>query len=263
MESILEKILLEKNKDLAQTRNSIAPEALEKNLEGLPPTRDFKTALRAKPPVIIAEIKRRSPSRGWIRFRVDPAKRAALYQKGGAGAVSVLTEERFFAGRPDFLRMAREAVNLPILRKDFILDPLQIYETRMLGADAVLLIARILGKRHLPQMIRLASKLGLEALVEVHTKDELKLALDAGAGIIGINNRNLEDFSTDLRRTLELAPLVPPWVTLVSESGISSRADLELLMQAGVGAFLMGEILMKARDPEKKLFELLHHRTKT
>lgn len=263
MESILEKILLEKNRDLALRRGPMAPEALEKNLDSLPPTMDFKKALRGTAPVIIAEIKRRSPSRGWIRLQVDPAKRATLYQKGGAGAVSVLTEERFFAGRPEFVRMVREAVNLPILRKDFILDPLQIYETRMIGADAVLLIARILGKGKLPEMIRLASRLGLEALVEVHTKEELKLALNAGASIIGINNRNLVDFSTDLRRTLELAPLAPPWVTVVSESGISSRADLELLMQAGVGAFLVGEILMQAQDPEKKLRELLGPRAET
>ncbi len=253
----LQKILLEKNRDLALRRSSLAKEILEKNFEGLPPTRDFKQALGAAPPVIIGEIKRRSPSRGWIRPQVDPAQRAALYQRGGAAAVSVLTEERFFAGRPEFIGMVRERVSLPVLRKDFILDPRQLYETRLLGADAVLLIARVLGKGNLPGMIKVASKLGLEALVEVHSREELELALDAGARIIGINNRNLEDFSVDIRRTLEMAPLVPPWVTLVSESGIRSRGDLELLTGAGVRAFLVGEALMEAADPEEKLAELL------
>lgn len=254
---ILEKILQEKEKELALMSRPFALAALERKLEALAPTRDFLTALKGEPPVIIAEVKRRSPSRGWIRYGADPARIAALYQRGGAAAVSILTEERFFGGRPDFIGRVRDAVGLPLLRKDFILDPYQIYETRILGADAVLLIAGLLEDKKLPGMISLATGLGLQALVEVHTKEELGRALDAGACIIGINNRNLESLSTDLRRTLDLAPLVPPWVTLVSESGVNSRGDVELLMGAGVGAFLVGEALMKALHPEKKLAELL------
>lgn len=254
---ILEEILQEKRKELALMGHTFSLTALGRKLESLAPTRDFPKALTGAPPLIIAEIKRRSPSRGWIRFDADPVQIALCYQRGGASAISVLTEERFFAGRPEFIGRVKEAISLPVLRKDFILAPFQIYESRLLGADAVLLIARLLEKRQLPEMVGLASELNLGALVEVHTEEELKRALDAGASIIGINNRNLETLSTDLRRTLELAPLVPPWVTLVSESGIKSRGDLELLMEAGVGAFLVGETLMQAPDPEKKLRELL------
>jgi indole-3-glycerol phosphate synthase len=253
---VIEEILKEKTRQVARSRERLPLAKLENRLGGLPPTRDFHAALGHRPLAIIAEIKRKSPSRGWIWRGGDPREIASMYQRGGAAAISVLTEERFFGGHPDFIPQAREIVTLPLLRKDFILDPYEIYETRLLGADSLLLIAGLLQGARLARMIDLAFRLGLQPLVEVHDAQELERALDAGATIIGINNRDLRSLRTDIRRTLELAPLVPPSVRLVSESGIRSRHELELLMEAGVRAFLVGSALMEAQDPVEKLLEL-------
>jgi len=213
-------------------------------------------AINRLPCSIIAEVKRRSPSKGRIRGDFDPLKIAALYQENGAVAVSVLTDEEFFGGHRTYLSAIREVVDIPLLRKDFIIDPYQIYETRALGGDALLLIASLL-EGQLEEYIHLAQKVGLATLVEVHTREELEKALAADAEIIGINNRDLKTFSTDLRITLELAPSIPEDRIVVSESGINTREDIETLMQAGVHSFLVGEALMRAEDIGRKLRELL------
>jgi indole-3-glycerol phosphate synthase len=202
-------------------------------------------------------VKSRSPSRGRIREDFDPFKIAAIYQENGAAAVSVLTDEEFFEGDRRYLSGIRKAVDLPLLRKDFIIDPYQIYETRMLGGDALLLIARLLAEEHLREYIRLAESVDLSPLVEVHTREELDKALASGAEIIGINNRDLKTFSTDLGVTLDLAPFIPGDRLVVSESGINTRGDIEILMKAGIHSFLVGEALMRAEDIGGKLRELL------
>ncbi|MFB0505568.1 MAG: indole-3-glycerol phosphate synthase TrpC, partial [Thermodesulfobacteriota bacterium] len=207
---------------------------------------------------IIAEVKRHSPSKGRIRQDFDPLQIAILYQENGAAAVSVLTDKEFFEGDRTYLSGIRKVVDLPLLRKDFIIDPYQIYETRILGGDALLLIARLLAKEQLREYIRLAESVGLSPLVEVHTREELDKALASGAQIIGINNRNLETFSTDLRITRDLAPCIPGDRLVVSESGINTREDIETLTKAGIHSFLVGEALMRAADIGGKLRELLN-----
>jgi indole-3-glycerol phosphate synthase len=182
---------------------------------------------------------------------------ARLYARAGAHAVSILTEPDFFQGSLEDLKAAREAMNLPLLRKDFILEPYQVYEARVFGADAILLIVAILPPKKLRQLLALSQELGMDALVEVHQEVEVKTALKANARVIGINNRNLKDFSVDLKTTLRLRPLIPPEVMVVSESGIHSHADVELLRQVRVDAVLIGEALVTSPDPLSKIRELL------
>jgi len=253
---VLEGIVASKRREVS-SRKGIAPlSRLREAMRDLPPPRDFMRAINRLPCSIIAEVKRRSPSKGRIRGDFDPLKIAALYQENGAVAVSVLTDEEFFGGHRTYLSAIREVVDIPLLRKDFIIDPYQIYETRALGGDALLLIASLL-EGQLEEYIHLAQKVGLATLVEVHTREELEKALAADAEIIGINNRDLKTFSTDLRITLELAPSIPEDRIVVSESGINTREDIETLMQAGVHSFLVGEALMRAEDIGRKLRELL------
>lgn len=224
----------------------------------LPPVRGFQAALRAgSPPRVIAELKKASPSRGLIRAEYDPAALARAYYQGGAAALSVLTEEAHFQGHPRHLALVREAVPLPLLRKDFLIDPWQLYQSRALGADAVLLIVAVLGRDLLEEFLKISRQLGLETLVEVHDQKELELALAVEAPIIGINNRDLSTFQVNLATTRKLAALVPPERLLVSESGISAPADLAELKGLGVGALLVGEALMSAPDPGAKLRELI------
>ena len=207
---------------------------------------------------MIAEIKRRSPSKGVIRQVFDPAAVAESYARGGAAAISVLTEEDFFDGSLDHLRAARQvAMHLPILRKDFVFDEYQLYEAAAAGADAVLLIAAILDDELLEKMIRVASEIGLDQLVEVHDAEEMRRAAAAGAGIIGVNNRDLRTFEVTLETSEKLAPLAPDGVVLVSESGIENAADIGRLRHAGFQAFLIGEHLMRARDPGLALNDLI------
>jgi indole-3-glycerol phosphate synthase len=253
---ILERILEAKRERLSHLRRLVPLCDLERAVNEMPPTRDFAGALRG-PLSIIAEIKRRSPSKGTIRGDMDPLEVALVYSRNGASAISVLTDEDFFGGHPSHLSVVREAVPLPLLRKDFIVDPYQVYESRALGADALLLIAGVLPDESLGELMALARDLGLCALVEVHTRNELDRALAAGATIIGVNNRDLRTFSTDLRTTLEIAPHVPPGRVVVSESGIRSRQDIEILLRAGVRCCLVGEALMAAKDIGAKLRELL------
>jgi len=217
----------------------------------------LKAALNRRRPAIIAEIKRASPSRGEFAMGWDPVELARIYQANGAAAISVLTEVHYFKGDPDFIRRMRPVVNVPILRKDFILEPVQVYETAALGADALLLIVSLLNLGQLRALLLLTRSLGLEALVEVHTAAEMETGLAAGARVIGINSRNLHTFEMFPDRALELAPLAPPEVTLVAVSGLKDRADLERYEQAGINAFLIGETLVAAPDPGAKLREFV------
>lgn len=206
---------------------------------------------------IIAEIKQRSPSKGIIRDDFHPVRIAESYAGAGAAALSVLAEEDFFGGSMDHLEAIRARVALPLLRKDFIFDEYQLYESVSAGADAVLLIVAILEDELLGSLIDLAGKLGLDALVEVHSADEMKRAINAGASIIGVNNRDLTTFSVDLGTSLNLARLAPPGAVLVSESGIHNGADIRRLKSAGFNAFLVGEHLMRATDPGAALENLI------
>ncbi len=219
--------------------------------------RDFAAAVRGDGVRLIAEIKRASPSRGWLCPELDVAGMAARYARGGAAAVSVLTERTRFKGDRADLAAARQSTELPVLCKDFILDEYQIYEARFWGADAVLLIASLLSSNELSAFIRVADALRMAALVEVHTVAEVEKALAAKAALVGINNRNLADFSVDLDTTMRLRPLVPDGITVISESGIRSRADVSALRAAGVNAFLVGEALVTSPDPEARLQELM------
>jgi indole-3-glycerol phosphate synthase len=208
---------------------------------------------------VIAEFKRRSPSAGVLREGTELAEIARAYERGGADALSVLTEGPNFGGSLEDLRSAREACELPLLRKDFIVDPYQLYEARLAGADAALLIVAALTPSDLRALRELARELGLDVLVEVHDAGELRVALDAGAELIGINNRDLRDFSVDVERTFALLDAIPEGVTVVSESGIGDSRQLARLQAAGVAAVLVGESLMRAPAPERALRALRSH----
>lgn len=211
--------------------------------------RGFAAALRHASEVrLLAEVKRRSPSAGDIRPGADPAGIARAYAAGGAAALSVLTDRDYFGGSLDALRAVRAAVDLPVLRKDFVIDPVQVFEARAMGADAVLLIARILPQSLLIDLHGVARELGMDVLVEAHTEEELERAISAGCTLAGVNNRDLDTFATDLGLSLRLAPTVPESVTYVAESGIRTAADVDALGAAGVHAILVGESLMRQPD---------------
>ena len=223
---------------------------LEREAALAPPPRDFGAALRSGPTVsVIAECKRRSPGAGEIRPGLDPATLTRGYQDAGAAALSVLTDRDYFGGSLEDLAAARAATALPVLRKDFTVDPLHVLEARAGGADAILLIVRILDDAALRGLSEMAYALGMSVLVEAHDGVEVARALDAGAEILGINNRDLDTFTTDVDTTLRLLPDVPDAVTVVSESGIRSREDVVALAAAGVDAILVGETLLRAEDP--------------
>lgn len=219
--------------------------------------RDFAAALSGGMLSVIAELKKASPSRGLLRPDYRPAEVAPSYQRAGASALSVLTEEQFFRGSLNDLREAREAVRLPVLRKDFIIDEYQVYESVAAGADAILLIVAALDGKDLAHFIELSERLPIAALVEVHTEEELKRAVDAGARIIGINNRNLNTLEVSLETSFRLREKMPSSCLAISESGIKTGADLEKLARAGFNAVLIGEHLMLAEDPGKELSQLL------
>jgi len=220
------------------------------------PRASLREALRAPGIGVIAEFKRRSPSAGLLRAAADAGQLARAYERGGAVALSVLTEGPHFEGSLADLREARASSELPILRKDFVIDPYQLHEARAVGADAVLLIVAALSPDELARLRGEAGELGLDALVEVHDKAELALALDAGADLLGINNRDLRDFSVDMARTSQLMAEVPGEVTVVSESGIATAAQLAALERQGVHGVLVGESLMRAPDPAEALLAL-------
>lgn len=254
---ILQRILEAKKEELSRSKRLVPISALEEAVKDVAPPRDFEGAMARPELSVIAEIKRRSPSKGWIREDLDPLEIASIYEENGAAAISILTDQGFFGGHDSYLPLIKGAVHLPLLRKEFIIDPYQVYESRALGADAILLIAGLLSGEGLRGLISLAEALGLSALVEVHTRGELDRALAAGAKVIGINNRDLRTFSTDLRTTAELAPHVPTDKVVISESGIRTRADIETLLGFGVKCCLVGEALMAAGDIGAKLRELL------
>ncbi len=245
---ILDEIIEVKRCEVDDRKEAIPIDVLEKMIKEMPPTRDFRKALDGKGCSIIAEVKRRSPSRGVLRENFNPVSIATEYEEHGAAAVSVLTDETFFGGSRWDLITVKEWISLPVLRKEFIIDPWQIKETRVIGADALLLIAAVLGENELREFRKLAASLGMASLVEVHDRGELEMALTSGAEIIGINNRDLRTFTTDIATSLALAPLIPADRIIVSESGIHSRAEIETLMQAGIRSFLIGETLVAAPD---------------
>jgi indole-3-glycerol phosphate synthase len=252
--SILDEILAHKRSELEAAQRSLPPGELARRAESVDAaTRGFRRALTTAPrPRIVAEIKRRSPSRGEIRAGFDPVACARAYAEAGAAAISVLTDERFFGGHLDHLEKVRRAVELPLLRKDFLVDPYQLDEARVHGADAVLLIVAAFpgpeGAARLAALRRRAEQLRLDALVEVHDEAELDVALAAGADLLGINNRDLHSFETDLGVTGRLATRVPEGVVLVAESGIFTSGDVERLEAAGAHACLVGEALMREAD---------------
>jgi indole-3-glycerol phosphate synthase len=258
MMNFLAKIVKEKLADSLRLFESGVIEEFKAAIAVRPNPLSLKNALDQKPgPAIIAEIKRASPSKGEFAMDWNPVELAQIYQDNGAAALSVLTEVKYFQGDPEFIRRMRPLINLPILRKDFILEPIQVYESAAIGADALLLIVSLLELGQLRALLLLTRSLGLEALVEVHTKDEMDLALRAGARLIGINSRDLHTFQMYPDRALELAPLAPKEVTLVAASGLKTRADLERLEAAGIKGFLIGETLVTSGDPGAKLREMV------
>jgi indole-3-glycerol phosphate synthase len=262
--SILDQILRDKAEEVAENRRRRPLPELQRELRDLPPARDFRAALwhgssgSATAPRVIAEVKKASPSKGVIRPDFDPVAIAQTYAANGAAALSVLTDEQYFQGQLTFLTAISQAIALPLLRKDFVIDEYQIYEARAAKADAILLIVAALEISQLREFMALADGLGMAALLEVHTVQDLERILPLHPRLIGINNRDLRTFQTDIETTLRLLPLIPPEVAVVSESGINTAADIIHLREKGVHAFLIGESLMRAPDPGVKLRELLH-----
>jgi indole-3-glycerol phosphate synthase len=249
---ILDRIVEAKRAGVAAARREVPLSRMRRDAEARRDVRPFVDVLKTPGPSgvnIIAEIKRASPSRGVIRPDLDPADLSAGYADGGAGAISVLTEENFFLGSPLDLQRARAAAPLPVLRKDFIVCDYQVYESAAMGADALLLIARILSPNELAELAALAASLGLAALVEVYSEQDLETASRAGARLIGINNRNLTSFETDLGHTLRLLPLLPPGQVAVAASGIKTRGDVRRYLAHGVFNVLIGESLVLAENP--------------
>jgi indole-3-glycerol phosphate synthase len=242
---------------IEERRRKISAAGLQDRALFRTPTRGFANSLRGSSRKIIAEVKRASPSRGVIRDSCEPVQVAQEYAGHGASAISVLTEERFFQGNLSHLEQIRGTVGLPLLRKDFIVDPYQLTEARSYGADAVLLIAALLEPSLLQELCEQAKALSLDVLIEVHTPAELDAALGGGATLIGINNRDLKTFEVSLVTTETLAPLVPPWAQAVCESGIDTAEQIRRVERLGIHVFLIGEALMRADQPGKKLRELL------
>ena len=259
---ILKKIVEYKQGEVATALAATTISELRSHIADLEDTpRGFERALRDAVATdwtaIIAEIKKGSPSKGIIRPDFDPLEIAEIYQNNGASCISVLTDEKFFMGHLRYLALIRETVSLPLLRKDFIIDPYQIHEARAAGADAILLIAACLELSQLQEFHALAKELHLDVLLEVHDEKEMEKALQTKCTLIGVNNRNLRTFVTDLGTTGRLASMIPANCLLVAESGINSRADIERLKGDGAGAFLVGESLLREEDIEAKLQELL------
>lgn len=256
---ILKKILSHKRDEVAAAKAKIPLSALADEIRDIPPTLGFERRLRtvsADGTAIIAEVKKGSPSKGVIRADFDHLQIARIYEENGAACLSVLTDERFFLGHLDYLRQIRGKVGIPLLRKEFIYDPYQVYEARAAGADAILLIAAMLELPQIVDLASLANELSLDVLLEVHDERELEAALSTTISLIGINNRNLRTFVTDLGTTGRLCAQIPDNRFVVAESGINERADIERLSAAGARAFLIGESMMRESDIGAKLREL-------
>jgi indole-3-glycerol phosphate synthase len=249
MMSILDEIVASKHLEVATARRRMPLEEIEAQAESAPPARDFRAALESPGPIqLIAEVKKASPSARVIRADFDPVAIARTYQQHGAACLSILTDAPYFQGHLSYLARVRASVAIPLLRKDFLIDEYQVVEARLAGADAILLIAEILGDAALVALRERASAMGMSTLVEFHDPANLDRVVASGADLIGINNRDLKTFETDIEHTLRLRDRIPPEVVLVSESGIRTRADVERLEAAGVSAILVGESLMRQPD---------------
>ena len=260
--TILKKIIAHKQQEISERQANIGMAELKQQASEQPACRGFVTAMvdkvNAGQAAVIAELKKASPSKGVIREHFLPAEIATSYQRGGATCLSVLTDEHFFQGSDAYLQAARAACSLPVLRKDFIIDPYQVVESRAIGADCILLIVAALTDQQLNELNALALELGLDVLVEVHNREELMRALPLGNRLIGINNRDLHTFHTSLDNTYQLLDEIPEDRLVVSESGIHNFADISALREHDVNAFLIGEAFMRAKDPGEALAGLLH-----
>ena len=260
MADVLQRILETKREELRAARAAVPPAEIERRARAAPPPRDFLGALRGRiaagGAAVIAEVKRASPSKGLLRADFRPADIARSYERGGAACLSVLTDSEYFQGAPEHLVQARAACALPVLRKDFMLEPYQVFEARAMGADCILLIVAALTGAAMRELEDAAQGLGMAVLVEVHDAVELEAALALRTPLIGVNNRNLRTFETRLETTLELGARVPAPRIVVAESGIGSAKDVERLWAEGVRAFLVGEAFMRAQDPGKALATL-------
>jgi indole-3-glycerol phosphate synthase len=257
---ILQRILATKRAEVRAARAAVPPAEIERRARAASPPRDFVGALRAKVaagrPAVIAEVKRASPSKGLLRSDFRPADIARSYERGGAACLSVLTDREYFQGAPEHLAEARAACALPVLRKDFTVEPYQVFEARALGADCILLIAAALPLAAMRELEDAAASLGMAVLAEVHDAEELEQVLQLRTPLVGINNRNLRTFETRLETTLELKARVAPPRLVVTESGIGAPGDVARLRAAGIGAFLVGEAFMRAEDPGSALTQL-------
>lgn len=260
---ILQKILQTKQQEIQERSAQISLAQLKEQATHAEPVRGFlrsmQTKIQAQQVAVIAEIKKASPSKGVIRADFDPPAIAQSYAQAGAACLSVLTDAQYFQGHEDYLKAARAACTLPVIRKDFIIDPYQIYETRAMGADCILLIVSALTDKQLNDLYATATHLGMDVLIEVHDRDELMRTLPLNAPLIGINNRNLRTFATSLNTTLDLLVDVPSSSLLVTESGIHTPADVKLMRDHQVNAFLVGEAFMRAADPGAALANLFFY----
>jgi len=257
---ILLKILDTKAQEVVERKQRLPLMQIQQKLKGIAPTRDFLDAIRqrieAGKAAVIAEIKRASPSKGVLRENFDPAQIARSYEQGGAACLSVLTDAEYFQGEDAYLKQARDACQLPVLRKEFIIDPYQIYESRQIGGDCILLIVAVLDDDQLREYTHLADSLDMAVLVEVHDDEELQRALKLNITLLGINNRNLRTFETSLDTTLKLLSAIPDDKIVITESGIHQRDDIKTMLAHNVHGFLIGEAFMRAEQPGDRLAEL-------
>ena len=257
--TVLKKILTRKREEVTERQSRVSLDQIHKEIEIAAPPRGFAAALAAKiaadQPAVIAEIKKASPSKGVIREHFDPVAIAKSYQQGGATCLSILTDIDFFQGADEYLKTARAACSLPVIRKDFIIDEYQLYESRALGADCVLLIVAALEPSKLKRLHEIALSVGLDVLIEVHDQAELELALDLDNQMVGINNRNLHTFEVSLENTYQLLDKIPEDRIIITESGINSRQDVLAMRNKKVNAFLVGEAFMRSDEPGQQLRE--------
>ncbi len=257
---ILKKIILRKQQEILDRKNITTQKNLIKNIKSASPVRGFVASMQQRldsgESAVIAEIKKASPSKGVIREHFVPAEIAQSYENGGASCLSVLTDIDFFQGSDEYLQQARAACDLPVIRKDFIIDPYQVYEARAIGADCILLIVAVLSDSQMAELYHLARDLGMDVLIEAHDEAELLRALPLGAKLVGINNRNLRNFETSLNTTLDLLVQIPQDRIVVTESGIHSAEHVKLMRDHQVNAFLVGEAFMRAEDPGSELHSL-------